>query len=181
VIQQLLTFNRGVEPEKEKIVISEVLEEVVLLMRPQISNKVKVEVVDHTNGIHILADRSQIRQVFLNLVSNAAYAVREKEKGSVRVEMDLIDTRSMNNNKYPGLKEGRWLRVRTIDNGEGIPPPLTDKVFDPFCTTKPVGQGSGMGLSVVHGIIQNHNGVVQLESTPGEGTVFTVFLPVGDG
>ena len=67
--------------------------------------------------------------------------------------------------------------IRIMDNGEGIPPEAVDKVFDPFYTTKPVGEGSGMGLSVVHGILRNHNGVIHLESEPGKCTVFSVFLP----
>jgi PAS domain S-box-containing protein len=179
VIRQLLTFNRGVEPEKEKVDMTGVLKETIMLIKPQISRHVKVEVEDLTGGVQILADRAQIRQVFLNLITNAAYAVREKENGSIRVVLDVVETGSADTRKYPELNEGRWLRVRTIDNGEGIPPDMVDKVFDPFFTTKPVGKGSGMGLSVVHGIVRNHNGVVHLESTPGEGTVFTVFLPAG--
>ncbi len=177
VIRQLLTFNRGMEPEKEKFVMAALLKEVILLMKPQISRNVKVKIEDRTGGMQILADRSQMRQVFLNLITNAAYAVREKEDGSIHVVLDVVETGSPDTRKYPELSEGRWLRVRTIDNGEGIPAGMVDKVFDPFFTTKPVGKGSGMGLSVVHGIVRSHNGVVHLESTPGEGTVFTVFLP----
>ncbi len=180
VIRQLLTFNRGMEPEKEKFVMAALLKEVILLMKPQISRNVKVKIEDRTGGMQILADRSQMRQVFLNLITNAAYAVREREEGIVRIELDVVQADAVTVHKYPELNEGTWLRIITSDNGEGISPEMIDKVFDPFFTTKPVGKGSGMGLSVVHGIILNHNGVVQLESTPGEGTVFTLFLPAGE-
>ena len=177
VIRQLLTFNRGVEPEMEPTDITALIHEIFVLLNPQIPRHVHTAVEDHTGGMKILADPSQMRQVFLNLVSNAVYAVRENRKGAVRVVLRVVDASQENAAGIPELNEGRWLSVRVHDNGEGIPPEAVDKVFDPFFTTKPVGQGSGMGLSVVHGIVQNHNGVIHLESTPGKGTVFSVFLP----
>ena len=178
VIRQLLTFNRGVEPEMEPTDMAALVREIIVLLKPQIPKHVSVGVEDHTGGVKVLADPSQMRQVFLNLISNAVYAVQDNSKGQVQVVIERVEASRGSAGTFPELREGRWLCVRVKDNGVGIPPEAADKVFDPFFTTKPVGQGSGMGLSVVHGIVQNHNGVIHLESTPGKGTVFSVFLPV---
>jgi len=178
VIQQLLTFNRGIEPEKEKTDIALLLQETLVLLKPQIPRHVKVEIEDRTGGEKILVDPSQMRQVFLNLISNAAYAVKDNGQGEIRMLLERLDTSPENENEYPELRVGRWFLIRTIDNGTGIAGEVLDKVFDPFFTTKPVGKGSGMGLSVVHGIVQNHNGVIRINSSPGEGTVISIFLPV---
>jgi signal transduction histidine kinase len=178
VIRQLLTFNRGVEPEMEPTDMAALVREIIVLLKPQIPRHVSVGVEDHTGGMKVLADPSQMRQVFLNLISNAVYAVQDNSKGQVQVVIERVEASRGSAGTFPELREGRWLCVRVKDNGVGIPPEAADKVFDPFFTTKPVGQGSGMGLSVVHGIVQNHNGVIHLESTPGKGTVFSVFLPV---
>ncbi len=177
VIRKLLTFNRGVDPQLEPVDMTSLLREIFALLKPQIPRHVETEIEDHSGGAEITADPAQMRQVFLNLLSNAIYAVRDKKNGRVCVTLEVLEASGKTKRKYPELKKGRWLCVRITDNGEGIPPEAVDKVFDPFYTTKPVGEGSGMGLSVVHGILRNHNGVIHLESDPGKGTVFTVFLP----
>ncbi|GEM_PF-3967774 len=178
VIQQLLTFNKGVEPEKEKVHIPTIVKESLSLMGPQMPSQVKVTIIDRSGGMKVEADPVQLRQVFLNLLSNAADAVKKRPEGEIRVITDMVEVTRENISEYPELKEGKWLRVRTQDNGEGIPGHLADRVFDPFFTTKPVGKGSGMGLSVVHGIVENHQGIVRLRSEEGKGTEITIFLPI---
>ncbi len=178
VIQQLLTFNRGVEPEKEQVVLASIVRETLSLLGPQIPSHVRVRLEDRSGGVVVEADPAQMRQVFLNLLSNAVYALHKKKDGEISVVIDTIQTNASNAFRYPELREGRWLRIRIRDNGQGIPPRLLDRVFDPFFTTKPVGEGSGMGLSVVHGIVENHKGVVRIHSEPGKGTEITIFLPL---
>ncbi len=178
VIRKLLTFNRGMDPEMELVGMYDLIRDIFALLKPQIPGHVRTDIEDHSNGKKVMADPAQMRQVFLNLLSNALYAVRNKKDGLVRVTMEVGEASGERARKYPELEKGKWLCVKIEDNGDGIPAEALDKVFDPFYTTKPVGEGSGMGLSVVHGIIRNHHGVIHLESDPGKGTVFTVFLPV---
>ncbi|MBL8441439.1 MAG: hypothetical protein JNK96_09470, partial [Betaproteobacteria bacterium] len=104
---------------------------------------------------------SQINQVFMNLLVNAAQAI--PERGRITIST--------------GAQDGQvWVSIR--DTGAGIPAAIRDRIFDPFFTTKPVGKGTGLGLSVSYGIIEKHGGRIDLDTTPGEGTTFTVRLPV---
>jgi two-component system NtrC family sensor kinase len=111
-------------------------------------------------------DLSQIQQVILNLVLNASEATHGRPGSLVSVRTRLSD-------------DGQRVELLVEDNGEGIAPENLRKIFDPFFTTKAEGKGVGLGLAVVYGIIQAHDGDIDVKSTPGKGTVFTVSLPVG--
>ncbi|MCD6201661.1 MAG: PAS domain S-box protein [Bacteroidales bacterium] len=179
IIQQLLTFNRGIEPKKEKINPVGILQESLNLMAPQIPKKVTVDFEQDRNVSNVLADPVQLRQVFLNLVSNAVHALENQEKdGRLKIEMKSVIADQKLRQKVPDLIPGRYLQILFQDNGVGMEKNVLDKIFEPFFTTKPVGKGSGMGLSVVHGIIKNHDGAVHIESQPGMGTSFWVYLPL---
>ncbi len=178
VIRKLLTFNRGIDPEMQVLDLAAVIRETFEILRPQIPSHIKTSIENHCESSTILADPAQMRQVFMNLLSNAVYAVKKRKDGYIRVSLDIMHISEKNNGKYPELREGKWLCVTVTDNGEGIPQEVMDRVFDPFYTTKPVGEGSGMGLSIVHGIIHNHKGVIHLDSETDKGTAFRVFLPV---
>lgn len=115
---------------------------------------------------HVLADPDRLEQVMVNLVKNAGYAMR-RQGGQVQVILDRIHR--------PGATE--WARLRVIDGGEGIPAEVLPHIFAPYFTTKPVGEGTGMGLSAAHGIIQQHEGTIEVDSMAGGPTVFTVLLP----
>jgi len=179
IIQQLLTFNRGVELNKEKINPVKILQESLDLLAPQIPKKITVDFEQDHKVPNILADPVQLRQVFLNLVSNAVYALENKENDErlkIKIKSVLADQKLRQ--KVPDLIPGRYLQILFQDNGMGMEKDVLDKIFEPFFTTKPVGKGSGMGLSVVHGIIKNHDGAVHIESQPGMGTSFWVYLPL---
>ncbi len=110
----------------------------------------------------------------MNLVTNAAHAMREKG-GTLNVE--LGEHNAPLSNGSDGMKPGPYLRLVVRDSGAGIPAEVMDKIFDPFFTTKEQGEGTGLGLSVVHGIVEQHDGYITVESTPGQGSVFTVYFP----
>ena len=108
---------------------------------------------------------SQLNQVFMNLFVNAAQAMPDERRGIIRIRTGTS-----------GDDEGVWIEID--DNGRGIPPDVIDRIFDPFFTTKPVGKGTGLGLALSYGIVQNHHGNITVSSTPGAGTTFRITLPV---
>ncbi len=178
VIQQLLTFNRGIEPEKKLTDPLKILAESLELLKPQISKNITVKINHPEQNLSLHVDPVQLRQVFLNLLSNALYAVEEKNKGRIGVTFRDIYISQEQRHQLPDLTRTHYVFIIFEDNGSGMEKDVVDKIFEPFFTTKPVGKGSGMGLSVVHGIVQNHDGTIQVNSTPGEGTSISVYLPV---
>ena len=120
---------------------------------------------DYTEELpNILLDEKRIKQVFINLVMNAKHAVGDEGHIKVITGFDADDS--------------NHVRIRVIDNGHGISPDDLPRIFEPFFTTKPTGEGTGLGLSVSYGIIKNHGGDILVESTPGQGSDFTVILPM---
>ena len=166
VVRRLLDFSRPGEGFRVRSDANDMVSDVVAL----------VQHLAHTNGVElqvelgddlpwIQADQGQIKQVLLNLIHNALQAM---PRGGIL----NIQTRAQN-------KDGQdWVIIRVEDTGEGIPPENMGRIFEPFFTTRPLGKGTGLGLAVSFGIIQDHEGILDVESTTGEGSVFTIWLPV---
>jgi CheY-like chemotaxis protein len=122
-----------------------------------------------------MGDPTQVQQVLMNLCTNAAYAMREK--GGV-LDIELSDFSVARSDGDPhGIEPGLYMKLSVRDTGSGIPHDIIDRVFDPFFTTKKPGEGTGLGLSVVHGIVKQSDGYITVKSKPGKGSVFTVYLP----
>ena len=124
----------------------------------------------------IHADPAQVQQVLMNLCTNAVQAIGEKA-GEIEVSLREVETGAAEKLRYHDLQPGRYVVLSVRDTGRGIPEEMLERIFDPFFTTREVGEGSGMGLAVLHGIIVSHDGVIDVSSEPGRGSVFTVFLP----
>jgi CheY-like chemotaxis protein len=130
----------------------------------------------HPNCGLILADATRIHQVVMNLGTNAFHAMQAAGGildiilMPIKVDEELLRTN-------PRLKEGAYVQLTVRDTGHGMDAATMERIFDPFFTTKPVNQGTGMGLSVVHAIIENHGGVITVESEPGQGAAFTIYFP----
>jgi CheY-like chemotaxis protein len=122
-----------------------------------------------------MADPIQIHQVLMNLCTNAGHSMREG--GLLQVDLVDVELDSDYTDKYPKLEPGDYLRLTVSDTGHGMPSHVVERVFDPFFTTKGKEQGTGMGLSVVHGIIENYGGTINVYSEPEKGSSFSVFLP----
>jgi CheY-like chemotaxis protein len=124
-----------------------------------------------------MGNPTQIHQIFMNLSTNAAFAM-EENGGVLTVSLKdaVIDKRSGEGGM--GLKEGDYVELSVSDTGTGIPPEIINYIFDPYFTTKDPGEGTGMGLALVHGIIESHGGKITVESTYGKGTTFTIYLPI---
>jgi len=124
-----------------------------------------------------MGDQTQLNQVMVNLCTNAAHAMN----GSGGVIEVRIDTKVFDCDvcsDLGDLPQGRYVEITVSDTGHGIPEEIKKRIFDPYFTTKEPGKGTGMGLAVVHGIIKNHGGAIKVESTVGEGTVFTIHIPL---
>lgn len=164
ITQELLKFARRTEPAIQEIVLSEFIPEVVdLIVRQARLENIRV-VQDLEPGLPPLkSDPNMLQQVLLNLLNNANYAVRDRETPEIRIL---------------AAKANSWITIAVSDNGPGIPADHLDKIFLPFFTTKPVGQGTGLGLSTSYGIVERLGGELTVRSEAGRGTVFTARLPL---
>ena len=147
-------------------------------LRSSLPSTIKIRGSLRTENATVLADATQIKQILINLGSNAGHAMRDK--GGV-LEVDLADVTLDGQAALrvsPGLVPGRYLEIRISDTGVGMDRRTIGSIFNPFFTTKGPGEGTGLGLSVVHGIVKDHKGAVTVRSRPGKGTVFAVYLPV---
>ena len=118
-----------------------------------------------------------MQQMFINLLTNASHAL-EKTGGIIELGLEMIDNNNDLLSLYPVLLTRKLIKFFVKDNGAGMKKETKERIFEPFFTTKEVGKGTGLGLSVVHGIVTAHNGSIEVESEPGRGTSFTVYLPV---
>ena len=174
LVKRILTFSRQAEQEKHPLKIATVVEETLKLLRASLPSTVKIRTHLQSEKGFVLADPTQIQQVVMNLCTNAAHAMQEK---GGTLDIELGDHRVPPSNGSEGMKPGLYVRLAVRDTGVGIPAGIMDKIFDPFFTTKKRGDGTGLGLSVVHGIVKQHNGHITAESVPGRGSTFTVYLP----
>jgi len=122
----------------------------------------------------VLSDAGQVHQIVMNLCTNAYYAMRDK---GGRMEVSMRNETLIPSKTPSGLDPGRYVVIRVEDTGVGMPPEVMDRIFEPYFTTRGKEEGTGLGLSVVHGIVRGHGGSIQVRSTPGVGTVFTIHLP----
>lgn len=173
IIRQLLEFARKRAPDPSPQDMRWVAESTLHMMAPLARRHgVRFAVVGEPGPVRALVDLVQIQQVLTNLALNAIQAM--PRGGALELEIARVERDPPPD---PGGDARRWVAVAVRDQGEGIAPEHLDRVFDPFFTTKPVGEGTGLGLSVAWGIVHEHHGWIAVESQPGRGATFTVFLP----
>ncbi len=174
IIRQLLDLSRERLPERKMHDLDAILEQAISLVEHQPRFRQIRITRDLDPSINqVLVDAGQMQQVFLNLLVNAGEAM--PQGGTV-----IVRTRRVGSGLCPNVdSDGELVQIVFADSGVGIPPENIGKIFDPFFTSKDVGQGTGLGLSVSYGIIEGHGGHISVESTPGIGTIFTVTLPIG--
>ncbi|MBF0188942.1 MAG: PAS domain S-box protein, partial [Magnetococcales bacterium] len=177
LVKQLLTFSRLSEQSRHPVAIKPLISEVMKLVRATFPATITLEsnLTESASSL-VMADPGQIHQVLMNLFTNAHHAMRAKG-GSLRVSLTETQVEE-GGGSFMDLVPGEYARLDVEDTGEGMRPEVLERIFDPFYSTRPVGEGSGLGLSVVHGIVSSHGGGVQVRSKPGVGTVFSVFLPL---
>lgn len=175
IVRQLLVFSRSLAQERTLVNVGELVREAAQAVRAKNAGNVSVVEEAVPDLWPIKADLAQIRQVFASLCTNACEAMPQGGTLTLRAENTLQSPRATTAN--PWGKGGPCVAVSIVDTGAGIAPEVIGRIFDPFFTTKEVGRGSGLGLSSVHGIVTGHGGTVSVESQPGQGTTFRVFLP----
>jgi PAS domain S-box-containing protein len=176
LVKQILTFSHQDSNELKSIRVQPVIKETMKLIRSTIPTTIEIKQKIRNNCGLIKADPTQINQIIMNLTTNAYHAM-EEEMGELSVglkEIWLGEHELIN----PGMKPGRYVCLTVSDTGLGMDKSMTEKIFNPFFTTKEQGKGTGMGLSVVHGIVKSMDGAIQVCSELGKGTDFHVYLPV---
>lgn len=173
-IRKLLTFSKGHPLEFKTYDINQVLEEEVKLLKPTIREDISLEVKRFSEPLYVRIDRTQFTQLLLNLVVNSIDAMPRGGKISIAVEKKKID--SSMQKIYQTAKKGEFASIIFSDTGTGIKGEIIDKIFDPFFTTKE--HGTGLGLSTVYNIVQQHGGFITVYSEIGIGTTFKIYLPL---
>ena len=180
MVKQILAFGRQKQQERIAVKLGSILNEVLKLVRSTIPRTIDIRHNIKAKTDTVLVEPTQIHQVMLNLCTNASHAMREKG-GVLEIELDELDLNSEAIIQFDGLSPGYYLRVTVRDTGQGIDPEVIGRIFDPYFTTKGPGEGTGMGLSVAHGIVKSHGGDITVESAPGKGTTFRVLFPKYEG
>lgn len=178
LVQQILTYSRKGSHKKITIQLSAMVDDVLNLLRSTIPSTIELEfsTSDKQQPSMILADPSQIHEVVLNLCANAVHAMNEK--GILTITVTAIDLDATDIPAQYNCLPGRYSELSVQDNGCGMSKETLDKIFDPFFTTKSINEGTGMGLSTVQGIVEQHNGLIQVQSSAQEGTTFKLFFPI---
>lgn len=176
LVRQILAFSRPSDQERRPVQVALVIQEVLSLLRATLPTT--IEIRQHCTGQEglVLAHQSQLHQVVMNLCANAEYVMRETG-GMLEVGLDVVDIAYGCTTPHRTLTPGSYVRLTIRDTGQGMTPEIIEHIFEPFFTTKSVGEGTGMGLAIVHGIVTGHGGAITVESTPGHGTTFTIYLP----
>lgn len=171
LVRQILAASRPQRGTEALVRVEDVVEDALALLRPGLPESIQIEAV-LADCPAVLGDAGRIHQVVMNVCTNAAHAMSERG-GQIRVTLEHDDTVA------PDAPLG-WVKLSISDDGSGMDAASLDRIFEPFYTTREPGLGTGLGLSVVHGIVAGHNGRIDVDSDPGVGTTFTVRLPVSD-
>ncbi|MCJ7540531.1 MAG: PAS domain S-box protein [Desulfobacterales bacterium] len=175
LVKQILTFSRQVNQEQKPVQVKLLVKEALKLLRASIPSTIGIEQNIQSNAL-LMGDATQIHQVVMNLCTNASHSMRDKG-GVLTVNLSDAELDSELISRHSDLSPGSYIMLTITDTGHGIPPEVLEKIFDPFFTTKEKGEGTGMGLSVVHGIVHSHGGTIYVYSEPGKGSTFEVFFP----
>ncbi len=178
LIDQILTFSRQTEKHVASLQVSMIVKEVLKLLRASLPANIEL-IADIETTAMVRADPTQIHQVVMNLCTNA-YQALANDTGWIRVSLDTVEVDVRKGVELGNLSGGRYVRLRVEDNGRGIAPEYINRIFEPYFTTRKKDEGTGLGLSVVHGIVNDHGGAVTVDSTPGKGSCFSVYLPEVD-
>jgi len=176
LVRQILAFSRQSGQEKTPIYLHIIAREVIKFLRASLPPTIEIiDSADVHSGV-VMANAAQMYQIITNFTTNAAYAMRDKP-GKIEVCIRDTDLNEGEVRRFPGLKPGPYVHLSVRDTGHGMSKSVLSRAFDPFYTTKGPGEGTGMGLAVVHGIVTDHGGAVCAESRLGVGSTFDVFLP----
>jgi CheY-like chemotaxis protein len=176
LVKQILTFSRYSEQELRPLQLKTVVNEVMKLIRATLPSTIDIKQNIESDST-IMADPVQVHQVIMNLCTNAAHAMM-KHGGTLGISITDVELDKVFLEEQHGINPGHYIKLTVKDTGHGMSQEVLDRIYDPYFTTKPQGEGTGLGLSVVHGIVKSYKGVIMVMSEPGKGTTFDIFLPV---
>ena len=177
VVHQILAFSRQSEQDRKPIQIGPVVTEVMRLLRASLPSTIELHHRTEQDLGLILADPTQIHQILMNLCANSFHSMRD-HGGTLDIKLDKASLDADFFERHPHVSPGRHVRLSVRDTGSGIAADSIHRIFEPYFTTKPAGEGTGLGLSVVHGIVKSCGGAIEVHSEPGEGTLFELYFPV---
>jgi PAS domain S-box-containing protein len=178
LVKQILTFSRKNRADRNSVPLIPLLRETHDLLRGTFPGTIRMKMELIAESATVFADPSQIQQVLINLATNAAHAMRNR--GTLTVILSRVTLQSSDQIQDAQLTPGEYARLSVRDTGTGMSESIRKRIFEPFYSTKQKGDGTGMGLAVVYGIVTSHNGAITVESEPGKGSTFTVFLPLAE-
>ena len=177
LVKQILTFSRQGEQERQEVRVDLVVNECLKFLRATLMPTIEIRLhIDKKLGL-VFADPTQIQQIIMNLCTNAVHAMRGQAHGELDISLDNEDIEQLSITNFGNLSPGPYLCLTVSDNGHGMDENTIDRIFDPFFTTKGQSEGTGLGLSVIHGIVSKHDGAISVESQPDQGSQFKVYLP----
>jgi PAS domain S-box-containing protein len=179
VVKQILTFSHPGEKQIKPVKVGSIVGESLKFLQSSIPTTVEIHQNITTSEDVVLGDAAEINQVLINLCSNAVYAMRE-EGGVLDVTLEEVELKDTTAIYLPDLNPGHYIRLTVMDTGHGMESTVLERIFEPYFTTKAVGEGTGMGLALVHGIVKKHDGAVTVQSELGKGTIFQIYLPKSD-
>ncbi|MCX7858260.1 MAG: ATP-binding protein [Deltaproteobacteria bacterium] len=176
LIRDLLIFGRKDPLTMKETDLNDVVRDAEGLLRRLLTDDTELKISLSSEKLPVICDQLKIQQVLMNLATNAKDAMRQKKIVTITTELSEIDRNFINQFGYG--KEGKYAIIRFSDTGCGMDDKVKERIFEPFFTTKEKGKGTGLGLSVAYSIIKQHNGYVRVESSPGKGTTFYIYLPI---
>ena len=176
LVQQILTFSRQREQSRRIIPLDTVVKEATKFLRASLPAEIAFEIELAADAPAVLANATQIYQVTVNLATNALHAM-EGRPGQLTVRLEAFRPDEAFLQRHPQFKAIPYARLTVADTGHGMDARTLERIYEPFFTTKPVGKGTGLGLAVVHGIVQSHDGLITVESEVGKGTTFGLYFP----
>jgi len=177
LVRQILTFSRPGRHERKPVELARAVQEPLSLLRATMPAMISFDVDLASDLPPVLADVTQVHQVLMNLGTNAGHAMGDRP-GRLGVKLEAVEVTAEQSARAGGRpRPGPHVRLSVSDTGRGMTREVMDRIFEPFFTTKAPGEGTGLGLAVVHGVMQAHDGAVQVRSKPGEGTVFELYFP----
>ncbi|MCP3871885.1 MAG: PAS domain S-box protein [Desulfobacteraceae bacterium] len=178
LVQQILTFSRQSEYQKMSLGLHLVVKESIMLLRPSIPATIEIK-TDITSKAVVHADPTKMHQLIINLCTNAYHAMSESG-GILSISLSEVEISNFKNLKGKKVYPGNYIKLEVTDTGYGMDEKVLDKAFDPYFTTKQIGKGTGFGLSLVHAIVEEHKGILEVHSEPEKGSSFYIFLPIID-
>jgi len=175
LVKQILTFSRQSESKRKPVQVSLIVKEVLRLIRPSLTSNIEIRTQIKAIDSLTVVDPIQFHQVLVNLCTNAAHAMKPNG-GVLKVILEDVDVLPGSNNPGENLQPGTYLCLSVSDTGYGMTEEVKSRIFEPYFTTKNPEEGSGMGLAVVRGIMDNYGGFINVSSTPGNGSLFKVFF-----